>query len=236
VRRFLSRLIWGFLLWWGSKGPRPNSNDVDATASAWDYAEADKQPWTTEPDADRLSRALATRRSDPQGAIAELRALAALGSPRALNLIGESYYYGRGLPQDRSEGEYWFKLSFEAGNWRGLLNYGKALFYRRDLDAAARVFAAGVRERWGPAYYWTARIVANRPGPLRARLKRAMPWLVRASKMGSPKGRLTLHALTMLGCYGRRRRKRGRKLWDETYSAIHAQAAAGLPAAVRDRR
>ena len=228
MRQVLTKLAYRFLRWRGSKGSRPNSNDIITTASAWDYAEADKQDWSGEPDPERLSKAIAMRGTDWPAAIAEFRALAALGSPRALDQLGEAYYWGRGLPCDRSKGERWFQCAYEAGSRRGLLNYGKALFARHELDAAARVFAVGIQQRWGPAYYWTARIEGNRPGSLCMRTRRAMPWLVRAASMGSPDARGSLGVLMMLGFYGSRRRKRGKQLVDKTLAALKAQVAAKL--------
>ena len=106
--RFM-RALGAFSHWLDMKLPEPRLVDAQSLADAWDYDQADQQPWTAEPDAERLSALLTFLRSDRPGAIPELRALAAMGSPSALNLVGQFYYWGDGLPQDRAEGVAWFE-------------------------------------------------------------------------------------------------------------------------------
>jgi TPR repeat protein len=208
----LGHLVRTLTGWLDARLPPPRMADMRAAEDAWDYAQADRQPWENEPDVDGLSNILTLLREEPDKAMAGLSALAGVGSPSALNAVGESYYWGRGVPQDRAMGEEWFKLAFEARSRRGLLNYGRVLLGRRDIEGAARVFAVGARQRWGPALYWLARTEAARGGGLKTRLRRVVPLLARAAATGSPAARGHFGVLMMVGVCGLKRVRRGRKL------------------------
>lgn len=221
VATWLRHLVQTLAGWLDARLPPPRMADMRAVEDAWDYAQADQQPWDNEPDVDRLSNVLKLLREDPDKAMTGLSALAGVGSPRALNAVGESYYWGQGVPKDRAMGEAWFKLAFEAESRRGLLNYGKALFRRRDFEGAARVFAVGARQRWGPALYWLARTEVVRGG-FRTRLGRAAPLLARAAAMGSPAAKGRLGALMTVGVLGLKRVRLGWRLHSDYMANLGA--------------
>lgn len=222
IATWLNRLLQALGRWLDARLPPPRMADLRAAEDAWDYAQADQQPWEHEPDVDELSKTLKLLQEDPAKAMPGLSALAGVGSPSALNAVGETYFWGRGVPQDRAMGEEWFRLAFEAQSRRGLLNYGKALMWRRDLEGAARVFVVGARERWGPALYWLARTEAARGGALKPRLRRVAPLMTRAAATGSPGAKGHLAALMMVGLFGLKRVRRGWKLHSDYMTDIGA--------------
>ncbi len=222
IAAWLSHLVRTLTGWLDARLPPPRMTDLRAAEDAWDYAQADQQPWENEPDVDGLSNILKLLREDPDKAMTGLSALAGVGSPIALNAVGESYFWGQGVPQDRAIGEEWFKLAFEARSRRGLLNYGKVLLWRRDIEGAARVFAVGARQRWGPALYWLARTEAARGGGLKTRLRRVAPLMARAAATGSPAAKGHLGALMMAGVCGLKRVRHGWKLHSDYMADIGA--------------
>jgi tetratricopeptide (TPR) repeat protein len=207
------RAFWKVFRWLDARGPPPYVADWVNHEDAWDYEQADLQLWDAEPDEDRLLDALRLWESAPARAFTELHVLAEQNSRIAINAIGECYYWGNGVATDRQEGERWFKRAFDLGSWRGLLNYGKALFHRRDFDDAKAVFHRGVEYEWGPAYYWLSRVEGAQSGL--CALKRIRPQLERAADLGSPAAKSTVAALMSAGVYGVRQIPRGWRLLGE---------------------
>ncbi len=172
----VARLWWALLVWVAARptlrrwrGDRPSIADIARRRQqTWEYAEADKQALDAEPDLEGLAQALALMRSDPEEAVLQLQGLALEGSPRAINAVGEHYYWGRSGPR---EGETWFRRAFERGSRRGMINYGKALYFRKDYAGAAAVFRRGADEDWGPALYWFWRAELSRDHSLETLLR-----------------------------------------------------------------
>ncbi|HXU99399.1 MAG TPA: hypothetical protein VG166_02760, partial [Caulobacteraceae bacterium] len=168
-KRWIGRAMWALARWLDNVSGPPFAADFRRFETAWDYAQADTQSVDDEPDSTRLWDATSIRNSEPEHSVSEFFALAEQNSPRAINEIGERYYWGRGVAVDRDEGERWFKRAFERGSWRGLLNYGKALYWREDLVDAESVFQVGVERDWGPALYWQSLVLVRRPFKRRTR-------------------------------------------------------------------
>ena len=217
----LTRLCWALLVWiidsplmraW--MGSPSYFATLERRQSLWEYEQADIQSWDTESDQEGLIEAFALRHDDPERAVSLLFALAQEDSPIAINDIGEGYYWGKSLPCDEAEGEKWFERAFELGSRRGLLNYGKVLFYRKDLVAAEAVFRRGADGGWGPAFYWLARTEAHRDRSLKAVL-RVRPYLERAAEMGSPMASEILGGMMSAGFFGVRHMPRGMRLMSE---------------------
>src|SRR5579862_1034176 len=96
--RWLTRALSKFVERFDKQGPERRRR-----AEAWDYAQADLQPWAAEPDQERLSAALRLWQSAPARAFTELHMLAEQNSPIAINAIGECYYWGNGVATDEEE-------------------------------------------------------------------------------------------------------------------------------------
>jgi TPR repeat protein len=206
--------------WIDRKTGQPVEADFENLESAWDYDQAN-QPWDGEPDEAGLAEALALYWSDPVRSFSLLRPLARDGSPIAMCMVGEGYYWGRGVSVDKAEATEWFRRSFETGYRRGLLNYGKALLWRGDRDGAAAVFQRGADDDWAPALYWLARIrMHSRPfrGVREARLL-----LERASALGSPAAKRALYAFMAAGFFGLRHMPRGFKRLTENIESATEQ-------------
>src|SRR5579872_6769430 len=109
------------LRWLDKRTPPPYHTDYLRRDQDWDYGEADRQAWDSEPDKEALSQALTLLRSDPEAAIAPLTKLADGNSPRAMNALGEIYYWRLEDKVDKEVGEAWFKKASEHGSWRGQL-------------------------------------------------------------------------------------------------------------------
>jgi hypothetical protein len=188
----------------------------------WEYAQADAQPWDTELDEEGLIAALKLRNSDPDLALSRLSALALQDSPRAMNAVGERYYWGRfwgrDIPRDEVEGMKWLKRAFERGSRRGLLSYGKLMFSKKDYGTAEMVFRRGADDDWAPALYWLARTEVARDKSLEAVL-RVRPYLERAAELGSPMAAGVLGAVMGLGFYGLRHVRQGVRLVSSAFPA-----------------
>jgi TPR repeat protein len=187
--------------------------------SDWDYDQADSHIWVGEPDGERLWEALTLRRTDPIGALSLFFILADENSAGAVNAIGENYYWGTVGPIDRAIGEAWFRRAFELGSQRGLLNLGKALFWRADLDGAEAVFQVGADAGWAPAFYWLAQIQLRRP-QRRNRMSAVRLLLQRALDGGSPAARVQLGSFMTAGRYGLKNIRRGLRLMREDAQSI----------------
>ena len=209
ARRLPARIAWVDRRF----GP-PNVADAVKRNARWDYEQADLQPLDREPDVQHLSGALALSATDPAGALSFLLVLAEENSPGAMNAIGEHFYWGKAGSIDREKGEAWFKRAFEHGSRRGLLNLGKALIWRGDLDGAEAVFQVGADADWAPAFYWLAQIQLRRPNR-RKRMSAARLLLQRALDGGSPRARGQLGAFMTAGRYGLRNIPRGLQLMRE---------------------
>ena len=181
----------------------------------WDYDQADSHIWVGEPDGERLWDALTLRRTDPAGASSVLFVLADENSAGAMNAIGEDYYWGKVGPIDRAIGEAWFRRAFELGSQRGLLNLGKALFWRADLDGAEAVFQVGA----DADFYWLAQIQLRRP-QRRNRMSAVRLLLQRALDGGSPAARVQLGSFMTAGRYGLKNIRRGLQLMREDAQSI----------------
>jgi TonB family protein len=174
--------------------------ELERSQEVWEYAQADSHDRAEVADNAQLSEALAFRATDPEQALALLRGLAETGSPLAADAMGQAYLSGSGVPANRTAAQHWFKQAFERGSLRGMLNYGKMLLSGRHLDEAEAVFAAGAKDGWAPAIYWTARIQAARSGS-RA-LPHIRPLLEQATAAGSPEAKILLAGLMLSGRYG----------------------------------
>ena len=209
----VARLWWALLVWVAARptlrrwrGDRPSIADIARRRQqTWEYAEADKQALDAEPDLEGLAQALALMRSDPEEAVLQLQGLALEGSPGAINAVGEHYYWGRSGPR---EGETWFRRAFERGSRRGMINYGKALYFRKDYAGAAAVFRRGADEDWGPALYWFWRAELSRDHSLET-LLRVRPCLERAADLGSPEAAEIMAVAMLLGLFGLGRMRAG---------------------------
>ena len=183
----------------------------------WDYDQADLLTWDGEPDGERLWDALTLRKTDPVEALSVLLVLADENSAGAMNAIGEDYYWGRVDPIDRVAGEAWFRRAFEHGSRRGLLNLGKALIWRGDLDEAEAAFQVGADAEWAPAFYWLAQIQLRRP-KRRNRMSTVRLLLQRALDGGSPAARVQLGSFMTAGRYGLKNIPRGLQLMREDFA------------------
>lgn len=212
----VTHLWWALLVWVAARptlhkwrGGQPSIADVARRKQVrWEYAQADVQAWDAEPDREGLAEAFALRDSEPEEAVSQLHELAREGSPRANNALGEHYSRGTGVPHDRIEGEKWFKRAFESGSRRGMLNYGKALYFRKDYEAAAAVFGQGADEGWAPALHWFCQAEMRRDHSLKT-LLRVRPCLERAAELGSPLSAGMLAVMMLLGFFGLGRMRAG---------------------------
>jgi hypothetical protein len=217
IIRLTRRILPSLIAWRDRKFGPPNVADALVRESEWDFQQADLRSWDSEPDTERLAEALSVHTTDPQRALVLLHVLAEENSPLAMNAIGERYYWGRGVvPIDKPEAEKWFRRAFEHGSRRGLLNLGKALWSRDDLDGAEAVFRAGADADWAPAFYWLAKIQLRRSWR-RKSLSTVRLLLERAQQAGSPAARVDLGILMTLGFFGLGQMRRGRQLLDEDW-------------------
>ena len=214
-RMLIARAMWHDRMFGPPSVIEGQARDID-----WDYQQADLQPGSEDDDLrDRLTQAHALFAVDAGSGFEAFHELANERSPHAINMMGELYLRGLGVPQDRQEAERWFRWASELGWRRGVLNYGRALVRRRDLDAAEAVFAASAKDDWAPASYWLAWVQLRRSWGRKA-LARARPLLERALEQGSPAARLLLGGLLIMGRYGLREVPRGLRLMMEDYRSL----------------
>lgn len=227
---WLLRVAYPFVLWLDRKfGREPHFAERWRQERKWEYEQADRQSWDNEPDRTGLTEALTLNLTNPDGAHALLLALAHSGSPRATNALGEHYLFGRGAPKDAKEAEAWFKRAFELGSRRGLLNYGRALYRRRDFDAATAVFERGAAEDWSPALFWLARSEVLRLG-LRRGKGRVKRLLERAAEQGHVSAGSYLGAMMAFGVFGLRHILEGIRLTasEDTFHPTPVQPLSAL--------
>ncbi|MCR8723593.1 tetratricopeptide repeat protein [Frigidibacter sp. ROC022] len=92
--------------------------------------------------------------------------LAREGNPVAQNMIGNAYFFGRGVVQDCELGEKWTRRAADQGLDRAMYNfarmkhsgcYGEGVDPELALDYYQRAVAAG----FAPAHAWLARLLAS---------------------------------------------------------------------------
>jgi TPR repeat protein len=188
--------------WLGAKLDIPTNRQLRSQNELWDYAQVDSgRLWDREVEPERLRAAMRLLRTAPDKAVEELLDLALTGSVVAMNVVGERYYWGRGVAMDERLGETWFRKAFEGGSQRGLLNYGKALRWRGDLVLAEAVFRSGADQDWAPALYWLAVVLTTRSAGRQAR-REARLLLERAAAKGSLAAKWRLSRDMAHGRYG----------------------------------
>lgn len=140
--------------------------------------------FSREPDLPRLYRAHALLEKDSASAIAELEALAALGSTMSMIYLGDTYKSGDGTKVDLTKSEFWYRRAAEAGSFLGCFLLGR-LYLKLDRYADAKqAFTIAADQGYIPAVHYLGRIYYYGRGVPRD-LSLAREYLERASRGGS---------------------------------------------------
>lgn len=130
----------------------------------WRYAQADDSDIIEgDPQYDALVDADRLWRSDPEGGMLDLIALAERGSVGGMLLVGWAYQVGMGVSPDDALSEHWYRLAFEAGSLQAQLRLGRLYEERSDFARCKEVYGVGAADRWPPAMFYLARTKFHRP-------------------------------------------------------------------------
>ena len=197
----------------GAKSWETNHKALWKFYRAWDYAQAnDSVIWEDDTDIEGLIEAETLSKRDQNAGFRQFLALAEAGSVWAMDKVGHCYHSGRGVAADAALAEHWYRLSFDAGCTRALLDLGAVLASRGDFAGAEAVYGRGAADDWPPALFWLA-VYQMKQSDSRATLDRARPLLERAMAKGSPAAQWVLGWLLLRGRFGLRDIPRGFKLY-----------------------
>ncbi len=121
---------------------------------------------------------------DAQGAAAYFKRSAELGDPRGEASFGQALMLGRGVERDPATGLDWLRRSADSGDRGGEFAlgelYANGRYVQQDSTRAAQLYAAGARQRFGPAERKLGVAYELGAGVPRSRAN-AIAWLERAS-------------------------------------------------------
>ncbi len=188
--------------WLNAKIGAPSREAIWRDWSAWDYAQADDDDLRdNDPFRTQRADAVALLDVDRTRGFAMLVDLAERGSVPSMDRVGWCYFRGFGVAADAEKSEDWYRRAFEAGSMQGLLNYGRVLARRGDVETRERIYAAGAARDWAPASYLLAQVLVERSQTRQTFLK-ARPLLERAAALGSPAAKWWLVKYMIHGRFG----------------------------------
>lgn len=207
----------------GLKRGQGQRNPIWQYNQAWDYAQTnDKEIWEKEPEPERLIEADTLTKKSPEQGFYLLMNLAESGSTWAMYLTGFNYSRGRGVSRDIALAERWYRLSFEAGCNRAMLDLGHLVARQGDLEEAEAVAERGAVNDWAPALFWLAYYRLTRSASRQTFLE-VRPLLERAATQGSPGAIWTLARYMITGRLGLREIPHGVKLLLELVARMNAE-------------
>ena len=138
-----------------------------------------------------------TPKNEDEG-IRILEDLAKLGEPKAITLIGQCYYFGRGHFNEKSEEERYqmaksfFDRAIKADQWNACaylgIMYERGQGVKKDWETAARLYFQGVERESPISMYYYAQALENHGPEIRKKLDRpqddAKTYYVKAAKGG----------------------------------------------------
>lgn len=153
----------------------------------------------------RLYRAIATEKSEPANAFAELATLSHEGHPPSMVRLAHCYQYGIGTHPDIVLAEAWYRRAFEAGSGRAkrraLYYLGRLYLVQNDFHKARDMFAVGAELNDPPALYQLGRLYWFGRG-LKSQPSEARVLFERASKLGHLLARRNLAIMLLSGRFG----------------------------------
>jgi TPR repeat protein len=152
----------------------------------WDYAQAsDRALLDADPNKDQVLYAAALLRSNEEKAFPTLLAFAEQGSAWSMNQVAWCCFRGLGVASSMAEAEDWYRRAYEAGSGQGLLNYGRMLGRRGELELREAVYRVGADRGLAPAAYQLAKLRLQK-SKTRQTLNEVRPLLELAAERGSP--------------------------------------------------
>lgn len=139
--------------------------------------------WTREPDYPRFQRAFDAMKTNRPWALGEFQALAELGSPISMQMLGRMYALGWGTPADMDLAMTWYRRAQERGDWRSPFFLGWIYLQRADYEKAFEAFTAGAALDHAPALYALGGLYRRGLGVAKQR-KKARALFERAAALG----------------------------------------------------
>ena len=139
--------------------------------------------------------------SDPDASVAELAALAELGSAWAARQLGRYYQYGYAVDHDLKLAEYYYNKALHAGSWMGSLALAKMLFNHSISEEWKGILKAGDEAGFIPSTFWLVWYSYKRC-PKRSTARELRPLLEKASQAGHPGARKLLARWKFTGKFG----------------------------------
>jgi uncharacterized protein len=110
----------------------------------------------------------AFNRKDHETAYNLLLPLAELGNVVAQNLIGTSYSFGLGVPQNHKEAIKWYRLSAEQGDYMGQVNLGMTYYFGwgvpKNYVEASKLWRMSAEQGSNEGQYLLGKIYRNGQG------------------------------------------------------------------------
>lgn len=137
-----------------------------------------------EPDVQAWRKAKLLQKSDPGGALENMRTLAAQGSLLSIIEMGRAFALGIGTPKDDIEAERWFRRAAAARSVRGHYFLGRLLLRMRRYKEAAEAFSFSAARGYSPALHDLGKIYFLGLG-VEKNITLAERYLCQASESGS---------------------------------------------------
>ena len=154
-----------------------------------------------DPRQEETRAANALLKTDPDAALPRLLSLADLGSTWSMFLLGWSFETGTGAVQSLAEAERWYRRSAQRGCLRAVLELGRLLQRRGDVEGQEHLYLRPADAGWAPACFLLGRLRLGsvaRPKNLKA----VGPLLRVAADQGSPEAQWLLARLAVDGRFG----------------------------------
>ena len=111
------------------------------------------EPWTREPDLERLRHVYNLQATNPVDALVELKHLASRGSIMSMTYVGEAYRSGIGTAKDLTQAAEWFQRAANEGYIVASYKLGKVCQELNQHSRASEAFALGAAGQHLPSIY-----------------------------------------------------------------------------------
>jgi uncharacterized protein len=157
--------------------------------------------WNDEPDISELRRLHGELSTNPEQAVAGLKALAGRGSAMSMVYVANAYRKGVGAPIDLQQSTEWYRRAAAAGSIPASYELGRNLLEAKQYDEARTAFATGVAQEYSPSMNVLAGMYMSGDG-VPINLQEARRLLESAASQGHVFAKRNLASLLMKGHFG----------------------------------
>jgi TPR repeat protein len=144
---------------------------------------SDTKLWENEPDQAGLQRASLLLNSQPEMALAELQALASLGSVLSMVYLGHSFRNGRGTAVDLQKSEEWYLRASAGGSALAAGILGAYYFDAKRYSLAEEYFQISAQRNYLPAIFRLGTMYLDEVG-IDRQPQKARQYLEQAAALG----------------------------------------------------